>query len=344
MGDAASTNNPGESLNLFVKNSILLAKGDFSSDIICKEGANGSSYLTINHSMAGASRQTVDAGCSASGTAIDGDAVALTDLFVSPQARDFRLRPAPNPAFEAGDPATICDQSFDLLGNPRCVNSLTLLPEDGTIDIGAVEYQNYRPEKPVVTAPTSGMTGDSLAFSATGSDANGDPLTYNWKFGDGQIGTGSAVSHSYAAAGVYSVELRANDGTSDSDPVTASIVISASPVEPSFATLTLAKASGKFKFKKRAKLSNGFKAVAKKPKVAFVLATSSQSLSGKITLLSSKGKTLKGSQKITLRAGKSYLTFGGKWNKKVLPKGRYTLKFTSSALKDAKKSVLSIVR
>lgn len=346
--DARTTNVPGENATLYLKDSILLAKGDSSKDIVCTEGTNGNTVLTLNFLLTDAARQTLDPGCSWTSSGVNAaDGYTLADVFVNPDKRDFRLKPAPNPALDTGNTSTICDDRYDLLGNIRCINSATLLPQDGKIDVGAVEYQNYAPDKPVLTAPSEGMVGDVLAFSVAGFDANGDAMTYKWNFGDGSEGTGSATTHVYAAPGKYLVQVIANDGTADSVAAAAKVTIAAlpvveNPVVPN--SLALAKASGKFKFKAGAKLSNGFKSAAKKPKTAFVLATANTAISGTIKLYNAKGKALKGSQKITLKAGKTYLTFGGKWNKKALPKGKYTLKFTSSSLKDAPKSVLNVVR
>ena len=44
-------------------------------------------------------------------------------------------------------------------------------------------------------------TGTSIAFTATGTDADGDTLTYAWDFGDGQTSTTQNPSHTYATPG-----------------------------------------------------------------------------------------------------------------------------------------------
>ena len=54
---------------------------------------------------------------------------------------------------------------------------------------------------PTVTAsrnPTGDVTtGTSIAFTATGTDADGDTLTYAWDFGDGGTASGAEPSHAY---------------------------------------------------------------------------------------------------------------------------------------------------
>jgi len=73
--------------------------------------------------------------------------------------------------------------------------------------------------------PYSGLVGRSLSMSATGSsDPDGDALTYAWTFGDGGVGSGAEVSHTYAATGRYYVVVVASDGSlSDPDTTTADV-------------------------------------------------------------------------------------------------------------------------
>ncbi len=73
--------------------------------------------------------------------------------------------------------------------------------------------------------PLSGVTPLTVAFSAASStDAENDPLTYSWDFGDGSaLGTGVTSSHTYSVPGVYIATLTANDGTNASVPATVSV-------------------------------------------------------------------------------------------------------------------------
>lgn len=73
------------------------------------------------------------------------------------------------------------------------------------------------------TPPTASFTFSttdlSASFDATGSsDSDGTISTYSWDFGDGNTASGPTTSHSYAAAGDYTVALTVtdNDGATDS--------------------------------------------------------------------------------------------------------------------------------
>ena len=56
---------------------------------------------------------------------------------------------------------------------------------------------------------TDGMNGDIFTFDATGSD--GDFVSYEWEFGDGNSATGESVSYNWSEGGVYFVVLTAKD-------------------------------------------------------------------------------------------------------------------------------------
>jgi hypothetical protein len=74
--------------------------------------------------------------------------------------------------------------------------------------------------------PYSGSVNSPINFDGTGSsDPDGDVLTYDWTFGDGNTGTGATPSHSYSAEGTFDVTLRVTDpaGLFDDDATTATV-------------------------------------------------------------------------------------------------------------------------
>ena len=66
-----------------------------------------------------------------------------------------------------------------------------------------------------MTGPTQANTGSSLSFTASATDPSSVDttagFTYNWNFGDGATATGAAPSHTYTAAGSFTVSVTATD-------------------------------------------------------------------------------------------------------------------------------------
>jgi PKD repeat protein len=69
---------------------------------------------------------------------------------------------------------------------------------------------------PVASAsgPASAQRGQSVSFSGSGSDPDGDTITgYLWDFGDGTTAHGQNVTHTYNSAGHFNVTLTVSDST-----------------------------------------------------------------------------------------------------------------------------------
>jgi len=88
------------------------------------------------------------------------------------------------------------------------------LSDSETIDITVVV--GNRPPIADAGGPYSGLVGQTINFSASGSsdpDA-GQTLTYNWDFGDGSSASGVSASHAYGITGTFLVALEVcDDGT-----------------------------------------------------------------------------------------------------------------------------------
>ncbi|HYM39296.1 MAG TPA: ABC transporter substrate-binding protein [Thermoplasmata archaeon] len=71
------------------------------------------------------------------------------------------------------------------------------------------------PPTVAATASAYGLAGSSTHLSVSTADAEGDPLTYTWDFGDGsatQTTNIAGASHVFAQAGEYTVKIRVSDG------------------------------------------------------------------------------------------------------------------------------------
>jgi PKD repeat protein len=76
--------------------------------------------------------------------------------------------------------------------------------------------------------PYSGTEGVAVQFSSSGSnDPDGTIAAYAWDFGDGSTSSAANPSHSYVAAGTYTVTLTVTDNSGDSVSDSTSAVIDA---------------------------------------------------------------------------------------------------------------------
>jgi len=81
--------------------------------------------------------------------------------------------------------------------------------------------------------PASAVEGAAVAFDATATDADGDPLSVSWAFGDGATsGAGLAVSHTYAdGPGRYTATLTVTDSDDAADAAGVDVEVrNAAPV------------------------------------------------------------------------------------------------------------------
>ena len=118
--------------------------------------------------------------------------------------------------------------------------TVTLTVADGegepTTVTQQVTVQNGRPN--VMPGPDQqGLEGALITLTANATDPGGDPLTWTWAFGDGQVETGAnleSVTHTYADQGVYPVRVTVDDG--DGGTHSASLLASIDNVAPTVQT------------------------------------------------------------------------------------------------------------
>ena len=84
-----------------------------------------------------------------------------------------------------------------------------------------------------ITPSGTVKAGEEVAFSAAGSsDPDGDTLTFEWDFGDGNTGSGLTTKHTYAQPGDYTAELAVGDGTHEVTTSKSITVVDSSAREP----------------------------------------------------------------------------------------------------------------
>ena len=81
--------------------------------------------------------------------------------------------------------------------------------------------------------PYNEIINNAITFDGSGSnDSDGTIVSYDWTFGDGTIGKGESITHSYTAVGNYTVKLTVTDNGGQKDSDTTYAVISDKPNSP----------------------------------------------------------------------------------------------------------------
>lgn len=83
-----------------------------------------------------------------------------------------------------------------------------------------------RSPRAVCNIPAQMEAGVAMTFNGTqSSDPDGDNLTYQWAFGDGETAADAMATHQYARAGNYNAQLTVRDGRGGSDTCTQNVAV-----------------------------------------------------------------------------------------------------------------------
>ncbi|MEM8486621.1 MAG: PKD domain-containing protein [Bacteroidota bacterium] len=126
----------------------------------------------------------------------------------------------------SGETAT---HSYDAVGTYSV--SLTVTDNLGATNTTTQDVDVVN-EDPVAAFSALQVTGTlDVDFDAASSTDDGSITAWDWDFGDGNSGSGETVSHTYAAAGTYSVSLTVTDNLGATNTVTVDTdVINDAPV------------------------------------------------------------------------------------------------------------------
>jgi len=84
---------------------------------------------------------------------------------------------------------------------------------------------------PVTTSFTFACNGLTCSFNGSGSrDSGGTITSYAWTFGDGTTASGLSVTHTYAAAGQYTVTLIVMDNAGNTNAQSKTVFVNAPPI------------------------------------------------------------------------------------------------------------------
>ncbi|MEO7066147.1 MAG: pre-peptidase C-terminal domain-containing protein [Rhodanobacter sp.] len=78
---------------------------------------------------------------------------------------------------------------------------------------------------PPVANFSDSVSGLTVSFTDSSTDSDGTVASRSWNFGDGATSTATNPSHTYAAAGTYSVSLKATDNGGASNTKTQSVTV-----------------------------------------------------------------------------------------------------------------------
>jgi len=99
-----------------------------------------------------------------------------------------------------------------------------------------VTAPNLPPLAAMTTTPANPYVGDPVNFNGNGSrdlDPADSIASYAWDFGDGTVGSGPKVTHSYATAGAVTATLTVTDSRGAvSQPTVQSIIVTVRPPTP----------------------------------------------------------------------------------------------------------------
>lgn len=114
---------------------------------------------------------------------------------------------------------------IDLLSAPD--GNLAYVDDTGVHEI-VYGPGNHKPQVSASgVADSAPLTAD---FSSTASDPDGDPMTYDWDFGDGSPhGTSANPTHVYASPGLHIATVTVDDGRGMSASASAAVTVSPAP-------------------------------------------------------------------------------------------------------------------
>ncbi|HEX6458164.1 MAG TPA: PKD domain-containing protein [Thermoleophilaceae bacterium] len=104
--------------------------------------------------------------------------------------------------------------------------ALERTPDYSSYSVHAAFYDVQGPTVDNLAVPNAGAPGDTLVFGESAIDRSG-VHAYSWDFGDGGTGTGSIVTHSYAASGTYTITATATDEVGNTTTKTKQVVVRA---------------------------------------------------------------------------------------------------------------------
>lgn len=162
-------------------------------------------YVFLSNYLAGGSTSRYPAGTLVT--------TPFESQFVNQAARDYNVR-ADSPLYRAGSDGMDVGVDF-----PALMAAIAGV-EAGVPGSGSV---------PPTASFTSSCAGLTCSFTDTSSDEDGGIAGWNWSFGDGSLSTLQNPTHTFTAAGSYTVSLTVADDDGNSTTATRTVTVAAPP-------------------------------------------------------------------------------------------------------------------
>ena len=210
----------------WIANNVITTRS--GAALLCDNVVNLSMPILVSNDMFRGDLGSPYAGTCADQTGLNGN-ISADPLFVEPATGDYRVRMT-SPVIDAGNDAVPQIPPVDLSGGSRIVDG----NGDGVahVDMGALEYRNHAPvvnagDDQTVIAGANCMA--TVSLNGTGSDADGDALTYVWTSPSGAT-AGAALSVSLpVGTHVFTLSVDDHNGGFASDQVVITVADTKAP-------------------------------------------------------------------------------------------------------------------
>jgi PKD repeat protein len=139
--------------------------------------------------------------------------------------------------FGDGQTSTTASPSHTYGAGGTYTVTLTVTDNQGATNSVSHSVTVTAPNQPPVASFTKSCTNLACSFTSTSSDPDGSIASYSWTFGDGGTSTVQNPSHTYGAAGTYTVTLRVTDNQGATNTTSQSVTVTA-PNQPPVAAFS----------------------------------------------------------------------------------------------------------
>jgi len=151
--------------------------------------------------------------------------------------------------FGDGGTSTLQNPSHTYASAGNYTASLVVTDNGGATGSAAVAISVSAPvnQSPTATAsatPTSGAAPLAVAFTGSGTDADGTIASYAWTFGDGGTSTQQNPSHTYSSAGNFTASLVVTDNAGATGSAVVTVAVTSAGNVPPSATASATPRSG----------------------------------------------------------------------------------------------------